>query len=173
MQSRPGVMLQVFGQGVLLQGDSGVGKSDIALELVDRGHCLIADDAVEFVIENDRLLGRCRAGFEGFLEVHGLGIVCLSRLYDERSVLEQAPLKLVLLLENTSADNYDRLQPVQQPWQLLGVAVPAWTIPCSGRRNLALIVETAVRLNLCRQQGYDASIDLQSRLSSLLKEGAA
>jgi len=166
-------MLQVFGQGVLLQGDSGVGKTDLALELVDRGHCLIADDAVEFATENGRLLGCCRAGFEGFLEVHGLGIVSLTPLYGEQAILGQAPLDLVLLLENTAADNYDRLQPVQQPWSMLGVVVPAWSMPCSGRRNSALIIETAVRLNLCRQQGYDASIDLQSRLSYLLKEGAA
>jgi len=173
MQSRPGVMLRVFDQGVLLQGASGVGKTDLALELVDRGHCLIADDAVEFAVENQRLFGYCRAGFEGFLEVNGLGVVSLSRLYGEQAVLEQAPLDLVLLLENDTAANYDRLQPVQQSWQLLGVTVPVWSIPYASQRNLALIVETAVRLNLCRQQGYDASIDLQSRLSCLLKEGAA
>ncbi len=166
-------MLQVFGQGVLLQGDSGVGKTDLALELVDRGHRLIADDAVEFVAENDRLLGRCRPGFEGFLEVHGLGVVSLIQLYGHQAVLEQAPLDLVLLLENSTDDSYDRLQPVQQPWLMLGVAVLAWSIICSRGRNLALIVETAVRLNQCRQQGYDASIDLRSRLASLLKEGAA
>ncbi len=166
-------MLQVYGQGVLLQGDSGVGKSDLALELMDRGHCLVADDAVEFVAENDHLLGHCRAGFEGFLEVHGLGVVSLIQLYGNQAVLEQASLDLVLLLGNSTDDHYDRLQPVQQEWQMLGVTVPAWSLPCSGRRNLALIVEAAVRLNQCRQQGYDASIDLRSRLASLLKEGAA
>ncbi len=173
VQSRPGVMLQVFGQGVLLQGNSGIGKSDLALELVDKGHRLIADDAVEFVLENDCLLGRCRAGFDGFLEVHGLGVVSLARLYGEQAVLGQASLDLVLLLENTAADDYDRLQPVQQPWSMLGVVVPAWSIPCLGRHNLALIVETTVRLNLYQQQGYDAGNDLQSRLSCLLKEDAA
>jgi len=173
VQSRPGVMLQVLGQGVLLQGDSGIGKSDLALDLVDRGHRLIADDAVEFVVDNDGLRGRCRAGFEGFLEVHGLGLVSLTQLYGEQAVLEHSGLDLVLLLEHANVDNYDRLQPVQQSWQLLGVNVPAWSIVCSGRRNPALIVETAVRLNQCRLQGYDASLDLRSRLASLLKEGAA
>ncbi len=166
-------MLQVFDQGLLLQGDSGVGKTDLALELVDRGHSLIVDDAVEFIAENGRLFGRGCAGFEGLLEVHGLGVVNLSRLYGEQAVLQQSPLDLVLQLENTSGDCYDRLQPVRRPWQMLNVVVPAWAIPCAGRRNLALIVETAVRLNLCRQQGYDASIDLQARLSCLLKEDAA
>lgn len=166
-------MLQVFGQGVLLQGDSGVGKSDLALELVDRGHRLIADDVVEFVADSDHLHGRCRTGFEGLIEVHGLGVVSLIQLYGDQAVLEQASLELVLQLENTSVDNYDRLQPVQQPWSMLDVTVPAWSIPYSRQRNLALIVETAVRLNLCRQQGYDASIDLRSRLSYLLNEGAA
>ncbi|HHJ80327.1 MAG TPA: HPr(Ser) kinase/phosphatase, partial [Candidatus Tenderia electrophaga] len=118
MRSQPGVMLQVFGQGVLLQGDSGVGKTDLALELVDRAHHLVADDAVEFVVEHDRLFGRCRASFDGFLEVHGLGLVSLTRLYGAQAVLEQAALDLVLRLENTVVDNYDRLQPVQQPWSL-------------------------------------------------------
>lgn len=173
MQSRPGVMLEVLGQGVLLQGDSGIGKSDLALGLVDRGHRLIADDAVEFVVEKQRLLGRCRAGFEGFLEVHGLGVVSLARLYGAQAVLKQAVLDLVLLLESPAIDNYDRLQPVPRSWQMLGVAVPAWSIACAGPRNLVLIVETAVRLNQCRQQGYDAGIDLQSRLACLLKEGVA
>lgn len=173
MQSRPGVMLQVFGQGVLLQGDSGSGKSDLALELVSRGHSLIADDAVEFAVVNEHLYGCCRAGFEGFLEVHGLGVVNLTQLYGDKAVLGQAALDLVLLFEDSNIEEYDRLQPVQSSWQLLGVAVPAWSIPYSKKRNLALIVETAVRLNQYRQQGYDASIDLQSRLASLLKEGVA
>jgi len=166
-------MLEVFGQGLLLEAKSGVGKSDLALALVDRGHCLVADDLVEFSAQGDVLIARCRSGLEGFLEVRGLGVVNLDQLYGKGAIKPRAVVNLVLLLDAGADDAYDNLGPRQQQWQLQGVTVPAWHLPYSAQRNMALIVETAVRLNLARQQGYDAGSDLQARLAGLMKQGVA
>lgn len=165
-------MLEVLGQGILLQGESRIGKSDLALGLVDRGHRLVADDLVEFVSQGEVLYARCRCGFEGFLEVSGLGIVNLAKLYGEQAVVSQAPLNLVLSLEKSPSENYDYLQPVEIDWHALGISVPAWRLPYIEHRNMPLIVETAARLNHALQQGYDASADFHSRLACLLTEGA-
>ncbi len=170
---RPGVMLEVHGQGVLLQGRSGIGKSDLALGLVARGHRLVADDMVEFRRRDGRLLGRCRSGFEGFMEVSGLGLINLKRLYGEQAFCAGAALSMVLALEPELPADYDGLRPVEFDWRLLDVCVPAWRLPCSSQRDMPLIVETALRLNQARQQGYDACSDLQSSLTSLLTKGAA
>lgn len=171
--SRPGVLLDVHGHGVLLQGDSGVGKSDLALGLVARGHRLVADDLVEFQCCGGELHGRCRSGFEGILEISGLGLINLKQLYGEGAVCASVALTLVLTLEPGLSRDYDGLQPVAIDWCLLDVAVPAWRLPYSNQRDMPLLVETALRLNRARQQGYDACSDLQSRLSSLLHKGAA
>lgn len=171
--SRPGVMLEVLGQGVLLQGESGVGKSDLALGLVAHGHRLVADDMVEFERRDDQLHGRARQGCEGFLEVSGLGVINLRELYGQQAVSASAPLMLVLALQGDMPRDYDGLRPVAFDWRLLDVVVPAWRLPCANQRNMPLIVETAVRLNQARQQGYDACSDLQSSLNALIKKGAA
>ncbi len=166
-------MLDVLGQGILLQGESRIGKTDLALGLVDRGHQLVADDLVEIFSQNESLHVRSQSGFEGFLEVAGLGIVNLAMLYGDQAVVSQVPLNLVLSLEKGISEHYDHLQPMAFEWHALGISVPAWRLPCSEQRNMPLIVEMAVRLNRARQQGYDASADFQSRLACLLTEGAA
>jgi len=171
--SRPGVMLEVLGQGVLLQGESGIGKSDLALGLVARGHRLVADDMVQFERRDGHLHGRACHGCEGFLEVSGLGVVNLRELYGEQVVSGSAPLTLVLALERDMPRDYDGLQPVVFDWQLLELGVPAWRLPCDNQRDMPLIVETAVRLNQARVQGYDACSDLQSSLNAQIRKGAA
>jgi HPr kinase/phosphorylase len=171
--SRPGVMLEVLGEGVLLQGSTGVGKSDLALGLIDRGHTLVADDLVEFDVEQDKLLGRAPAGMEGFIEIRGLGVINLVELYGVHVMSDNVPLSLVLQLENQPVDTDDRLMPVESPWQLAHIKVPAWRLPYAHQRYLPLIVETAVRLNQARRQGYDALSDFQTKLANLMKEGAA
>lgn len=163
-------MLEVFDQGVLLLGESGTGKSDVALALVDRGHRLVADDFVEFYLQDEVLFGCCRSGFDGFIEINGLGVVNLRQVYGDQAVRKSARLGLVLSFETQPSDKYDHLQPVQFEWQMLGQTVTAWRLPCQARPNMALIVEVAVRLNRARSQGYDASSDLQFRLASLLNE---
>lgn len=167
--AKPAVLLQVLGQGVLLLGEAGIGKSDLALGLVERGHALVADDRVEFEIdEQGRLCGRARPGFEGFLAVRDLGVINLLKLYGEAAVAAQRPIDLVLKLE--SRFDSDGLAPVRGEWSLLDCDVPAWSLAVEPQRNLPLLVETIVRLNRLAMQGYDATIDLQARLAPLLDE---
>jgi HPr kinase/phosphorylase len=169
-----GVMVEVFGLGVLLRGRSGSGKSDLALGLVDRGHRLVADDLVEFTVVNGELLGACRAGCAGFIEVRGLGVVNLARLYGEQAVQAQTPLGLVLSLE--TADDHQRhggLNCQRRDWSLLGVGVTELVLPCGRGRDLPLLVETAVRLSRLWQQGYDAAAELEANLATLIREESA
>ena len=166
-------MLEVLGEGVLLQGRSGVGKSDLALALLDRGHKLVADDQVEFVPVDGRLLGRARSGLEGFIEIRGLGIINLVELHGVQVISNHVHLSLVLQLELGDVATDDRLLPVELPWQLAGIQAPCWSLPYAQQRNLPLIVETAVRLNRARRQGYDALSHFQTKLATLMKEGAA
>lgn len=168
-----GVLLEIDGQGVLLQGESGIGKSDLALALVRRGHRLVADDGVAFERRDGRLLGRCRPGFEGYMEIHGLGLIDLQQLYGEAALVAVTTLDLVLQLDSAPIPAYDGLRPVSELWALLGIEVPAWRLPCTHQRDMPLIVETAMRLNRARQQGYDASDSLQYRLTELLRKETA
>lgn len=168
-----GTLVEVFGMGVLLLGSSGSGKSDLALGLVDRGHSLVADDQVELVAAEGQLLGSCRPGCAGFIEVYGLGVVDLARLYGEQALCQQVCLGLVLSLE-TADDHqpklYDRLVCQQRDWRLLGVSVRELLLPCGQGRNLPLLVETAVRLNRLWQQGYNGAAEFEACQSALMRE---
>ncbi len=171
-----GTLMEVFGTGVLLSGASGSGKSDLALGLVDRGHRLVADDQVEFVVAEGQLLGGCRTGCAGFIEVYGLGVVNLARLYGEQAVCQELPLGLVLSLE--TADDHriklsDRLFCQQRDWTLMGVSVRELLLPCGQGRNLPLLVETAVRLNRLWQQGYNGTAEFEACQIALMREGRA
>ncbi len=162
--------------GVLLRGRSGSGKSDLALGLVDRGHSLVADDQVEFVVVDGRLVGRCRAGCGEFIEIRGLGVVNLARLYGKWAVRQLAPLGLVLTLETADdRDGFSRghLSPLWGNWNLLGVDVAELTLPHGRGRDLPLLVEMAVRLNHLRQQGYDATVEWEANLATLMREESA
>lgn len=168
-----GAMVEVFGLGVLLRGCSGSGKSDLALGLVDRGHRLVADDQVEFTVVDGQLLGACRAGCAGFIEVRGLGVINLARLYGDAAVQAQAPLVLALSLETADDRQYGRLHCQRRDWSLLGVSVTELVLPCSRGRDLPLLVETAVRLSRLWQQGYDAAAELEANLVALMREESA
>ena len=161
--------------GVLLRGSSGSGKSDLALGLIDRGHRLVADDMVEFVASDDRLIGSCPIGCAGFIEVHGLGVIDLTRLYNENVVTVSAPLALVISLQTVDDGSCtaERLTGRWSSWSLLGVSVAELVLPCGRGRDLPLLVETAVRVNALRQQGYDAAAELESRLATLMREESA
>lgn len=167
-------MVAVSGCGVLLRGRSGGGKSDLALGLIDRGHRLVADDLVEFTAVNGQLTGSCRAGCAGFIELHGLGIVNLTRLYGGETVAPATPLALVITLADDERDApAERLHCQRRDWSLLGVSVPEVVLPCGRGRDLPLLVETAVRLNRLWQQGYDATAELERSLATLMREESA
>lgn len=166
-----GVFMEVRGLGVLLTGESGVGKSELALELVTRGHRLIADDAPEFSrIAPDVVRGACPELLQGFLEVRGLGVLNIRAMYGDSAIKKDKNLRLIVHLKPIDDDdvrNIDRLMGSQQDASVLEVAIPRVILPVAPGRDLALLIEAAVRNHILRLSGYDAAqdfIDRQKRL---------
>lgn len=162
-----GVFMEVRGLGVLLTGESGVGKSELALELVTRGHRLIADDAPEFSrIAPDVVRGACPELLQGFLEVRGLGILNIRAMYGDSAIKKDKNLRLIVDLKPIHDDdirNIDRLAGSQQTEAVLDVAIPRVILPVAAGRDLALLIEAAVRNHILRLGGYDASQDFIER----------
>ena len=167
-----GVFLEVLSIGVLLTGESGVGKSELALELITRGHRLIADDAPEFArIAPDIINGTCPALLQDFLEVRGLGVLNIRAMYGDSVIKNGKYLRLIIhLIHARSEENLpgDRLQTQQQTRSILGLEIPVFTLPVAPGRNLAVLVEAAVRNHLLRLNGYNASEDLTARQRRLM-----
>ncbi len=162
-----GVFMEVLGTGVLLTGDCGVGKSELALELISRGHRLIADDAPEFLrVGPDQLLGRCPHVLAGFLEVRGLGILDIRAMYGDSAIKPTKYLRLILSLVTLSNDelrDIDRLQGTRRVGVILGVSVPEITLPVAPGRSLAVLIEAAVRDHILRARGIAADEVLAER----------
>ena len=166
-----GVFLEVMGMGVLLTGEAAVGKSELALELITRGHRLIADDAPEFArIAPDILLGTCPNLLREFLEVRGLGILNIRAMFGDSVIKQQKYLRLIVHLQRMSdreLARMDRLEGSHAHAELLGVSIPKITVPVASGRNLAILVETAVRHHILSLKGYDARqvfVDRQLRM---------
>jgi serine kinase of HPr protein (carbohydrate metabolism regulator) len=154
----------VEGLGVLLRGASGIGKSELALELLSRGHKLIADDIVEWRCAEARVSGACPPLLDGFIEVRGLGILNVRTLYGETAVVASAPLDLVIDLGvRAEATAEQRLHGRRGSYNLLGVAVPEISLPRGVGHNLAVLVEAACRDHRLRLSGYCADDDLMER----------
>lgn len=172
-----GVFLAVLGMGVLLIGDAGVGKSELALEMIVRGHRLIADDAPEFArIAPEILEGTCPALLRDFLEVRGLGVLNIRAMFGETAVQQRETLNLVINMrsfDNDALARIDRLRGSLSAHTVLGVAVPEITLPVAPGRNLAILVETAVRNQVLRVRGYDAGVDLMDRQARAIEADAA
>jgi len=163
-----GVFLEVLSTGVLLTGDSGVGKSELALELITRGHRLIADDAPEFArIAPDVINGTCPPLLQDFLEVRGLGVLNIRAMYGDSVIKTGKYLRLIVHLQRYDPTRQDaaedRLQHLQKTRNVLGVEIPEFTLPVAPGRNLAVLVEAAVRNHLLRLNGYNAAEDLAAR----------
>lgn len=161
-----GVLMQVHGTGVLLTGASGVGKSELALELLSRGHCLIADDAAELSVRRGRLHGRCPALLRGFLEARSLGILNVRRLYGARSLKPSTSVDLIIALDTPLAQGdsgMERLSGRRGARELIGVEVDEISIPIRLGHNLAVLVEAACRDLQLRRGGYRADDDLTQR----------
>ena len=157
--TRHGVLLEIYGEGVLLLGESGVGKSETAIELVKRGHRLIADDAVEIKkVSGKRIVGSAPELIRHYMELRGIGVIDVRQLFGMSAVRENQDIDLVVNLEqwNDSA-MYDRLGLESTYTSILDVNVPALTIPVKPGRNLAIIVEVAAMNNRHKKMGYNAA----------------
>ncbi|WP_273452251.1 hypothetical protein [Nevskia ramosa] len=163
-----GVFVAVDGLGVWLKGASGAGKSELGLELISRGHRLIADDAIDLHLEDEpsgpRLIGRCPPLLESFIEVRGLGILNLRRLYGDEALVAEATLDLVIDLDATGEASPDeRLSGRRTLTTVHGIAVATVALPRRVGHNLAVLVEAACRDHRLRLAGYDACADLVAR----------
>lgn len=164
--TRHGVLVEVYGEGVLITGESGAGKSETAIELIKRGHRLIADDAVEIRKINERTLrGNSPSNIRHFVELRGIGIIDARRIFGMGAVKPSEKIDMVIQLEAwDSTKAYDRLGLDNEYANVLGVKVPAITVPITPGRNLAVIVETAAMNNRQKKMGYNAAKDLMISL---------
>lgn len=164
--TRHGVLIEIYGEGVFITGESGVGKSETAIELVKRGHRLVADDAVEIrKVSNISLVGSSPDNIRHFLELRGIGIINARRLFGIGAVKMTEKLDLVVELEQWNSEKlYDRMGVDTEYVSLLGVKVPSLTIPVKPGRNLAVILEVAAMNNRQKKMGYNAAAELLNRL---------
>ncbi|MBQ9938594.1 MAG: HPr(Ser) kinase/phosphatase [Oscillospiraceae bacterium] len=167
--TRHGVLVEVYGEGILLLGESGIGKSETAIELVKRGHRLIADDAVEIRrVSNRTLVGSSPENIRHFLEMRGVGIINARRLFGMGAVKMTEKIDTVINLEVWDQNKvYDRMGMENNYTEILGIKVPALTIPVKPGRNLAIIIEVAAMNNRQKKMGYNAAEELLARLGMI------
>lgn len=164
--TRHGVLVEVYGEGILLLGESGVGKSEAAIELIKRGHRLIADDAVEIrKVSKKTLVGSSPENIRHFMELRGVGIINARRLFGIGAVKVTEKINMVVQLELwDSGKVYDRMGMDEEYMDILGVDVPSLTIPIKPGRNLAIIIEIAAMNNRQKRMGYNAAQELLEKL---------
>ena len=169
-----GVFLDVLEMGVLITGASAIGKSELALELISRGNGLVADDIVElYRISPDTVEGRCPAVLRDFLEVRGIGVLNIRTIFGETAVRPRKLLKLIVHLEDHSNEAFselDRLKVDANFQEVLGVPVRRVMIPVAAGRNLAVLVEAAVRNFVLNQRGIDSTLEFIERQQKLMEE---
>lgn len=164
--TRHGVLVEVYGEGVLLVGDSGIGKSETAIELVKRGHRLIADDAVEIRrVSSKSLVGSAPENIRHYIELRGIGIVNVRRIFGMGAVKMTEKIDMVIQMELWDNEKvYDRMGLENQYMDILGITVPMLTIPVKPGRNLAMIIEVAAMNNRQKKMGYNAAHELMQNL---------
>lgn len=169
-----GVFIEVQGFGVLIKGNAAIGKSELALELITRGHRLIADDIVDFYrISPDRIEGRCPALLQDFLEVRGLGILNIRALFGDNSVKPTKPLDLIIQLELADTLNpktLDRLNAKTQHERVLEVDISKVIIPIAAGRNISVLVEVAVRNHILLLRGINATQQFSKRQKQMMQK---
>ena len=168
-----GVLVDVFGEGVLITGESGIGKSEAALELIKRGHRLVTDDVVEIrKVSDDTLIGTAPSVTKHFIELRGIGIVDVKTLFGVQAVKDTSNIDLVIRIEDWSKDKeYDRLGLEEEYVDYLGNKVASHTIPIRPGRNLALICESAAVNHRQKKMGYNAAQELYKRVQEGLARG--
>ena len=170
--TRHGVLMEVYGEGVLLIGDSGIGKSEAAVELLKRGHRLIADDAVEIrKVSEHSLMGTAPALIRNYIELRGIGIINVAKLFGMGAVKAENEINLVVnIVQWNDQQVYDRLGLEDQHIEILGVKIPMNTIPITPGRNLAVILEVAAMNNRQRSMGYNAAKEFTEQIDRHFNE---
>lgn len=170
--TRHGVLVEVYGEGCLLTGDSGVGKSETAIELIKRGHRLVADDAVEIRrTAQTTLYGQSPENIRHFIELRGIGIINARKLFGMGAIKLQEKIDMVINLEQwDSSKVYDRMGLDNEYMKILGVEVPTLTIPVKPGRNLAVIIEVAAMNNRQKKIGYNAARELLKNLGMAVED---
>ncbi|MBE6978690.1 MAG: HPr(Ser) kinase/phosphatase [Ruminococcaceae bacterium] len=165
--TRHGVLMEVYGEGILLTGESGMGKSETAVELLKRGHRLIADDAVEIrKIASDVLIGTAPAVIRNYVELRGIGIINVARLFGMGAIKAEKQINLVVnIVPWDNHASYDRMGMEVEYVDILGVKIPMNTIPITPGRNLAVILEVAAMNNRQRKMGYNAALEFTEQLN--------
>jgi len=171
--TRHGVFVEVYGEGILLLGDSGVGKSETAIELIKRGHRLIADDAVEIKrVSATTLVGRAPELIRHYVELRGIGIVDVRRLFGMGSVKETEKIDLVINLETwQDGKMYDRLGLDEDTTDILGIKVPSIVLPVCPGRNLSVVIEVAAMNNRQKRMGYNTAVEFNKKLMESMGGG--
>ena len=165
--TRHGVLMEVYGEGILLVGESGIGKSEAAVELLKRGHRLIADDAVAIKkISSSALVGTAPELIRNYIELRGIGIINVAKLFGIGAVKQENEINLVVnIVPWNTQEVYDRLGLEDQHMEILGVKVPMNTIPITPGRNLAVILEVAAMNNRQRKTGYNAAMEFTEQVN--------
>ena len=171
-KTRHGVLCEIYGEGILIMGESGVGKSEAAIELVKRGHRLVADDAVEIKkISDQTLIGSSPEIIRHFVEVRGIGIIDVKEIFGMGAIKDEQQIDMVIHLEPwEKGKQYDRLGMVDEYTNIMGINVPSLTIPVKLGRNIAVIVEVAAMNNRQKKMGYNAAVELNNRLMHQMEE---
>lgn len=171
-RTRHGVLVDVYGEGILIMGESGVGKSEAAIELVKRGHRLVADDAVEIRrISDNQLVGSSPEIIRHFVEVRGIGIIDVKEIFGMGAVMDSGGIDMIIHLEPwQDGKSYDRLGMVDEYTNIMGINIPSLTIPVKLGRNLAVIIEVAAMNNRQKKMGYNAAVELNNRLMHQMEE---
>ena len=164
--TRHGVLVEIYGEGVLILGESGVGKSETALELIHRGHMLVADDAVELKVIKDTIQGSSPDKIQDFIELRGVGFINVRNMYGVAGILRKTNVDLVIeLVEYEKSHDYERSDAPMRTFNVLGVEIPKLIVPVIMGRNLAIIVEVAAKNFRLKQMGYDANEELIERMN--------
>lgn len=171
--TRHGVFVEVYGEGVLLVGESGIGKSETAIELIKRGHRLIADDAVEIKrVDSHTLIGSAPELIRYYIELRGIGIIDVRRIFGSGAIKLNEEIDLVVEIENWNQNSsYDRLGIANHTMNILGVEVPHIKIPVNPGRNLAVILEVAAMNNRQKKMGYNSALEFTEQIDRKMEEG--
>lgn len=166
-----GVMMDIFGMGVLMQGRSGVGKSECALELIERGHRLVADDIVILRrVGNENLVGTCSDRLRYHMEIRGIGIIDIESLYGVRSIRKEETVSLLIRLERWDPKkDYERLGIKQQHFNLFDCRLPEYTLPVEPGRNISILVEVAALMQRLRNQGINPAAKLNEQIMATMR----